>query len=310
VVTTNIGMDYSFVSKSTLVLCMIKIEQLALLVFLGISGCASDQITLFDRRLGLEDNREDSAPRGVTDAQQSRLQMARFFLDRGKDKTAIALYGQAAENATATSDILDIGDTLLSLGASAQAEAIFRRVIDTHSDNHRAKVGLGLVMLSREELTDGAGYFRRLIQDPKHFTLTSCQIYGAALDLKAYHKAAQKTYRRCLKFDGEHTDIQSNLSLSLMLGGAPKEAVRLSKEVVDSARPTRAHKRNHVLILALASRHKEAFQFGKVSLGTNDTIKVLQLAEKVGHIVDPEERVRLIGVMLAPSRIDSGATQS
>ena len=264
---------------------------------LMVAGCTTREASFLDSMNEREHAKQTESIGGIDDPDQSLIKIAEYFRDHGERQTAIALYQRALKNSESSETTLDIARSLMALNAFADAVSAYRRAIADDSDDHEARLGLGLALLQSGQIEQSISYFRQLTSMPEHFTIRSCRFYGAALDLHADHAEAQAIYERCLKLAPDDTGVRSNLALSQVLSGRKQAAVATSVDVIQGPGASSVHVRNHVLVLALAGRSAEAERLGKGSLGEADMARIIETARRIVAIEDPAERARSIGLM-------------
>lgn len=264
---------------------------------LMVAGCTTREASFLDSMNEREHAKQTESIGGIDDPDQSLIKIAEYFRDRGERQTAVALYQRALKNSESSETTLDIARSLMALNAFADAVSAYRRAIADDSDDHEARLGLGLALLQSGQIEQSISYFRQLTSMPEHFTIRSCRFYGAALDLHADHAEAQAIYERCLKLAPDDTGVRSNLALSQVLSGRKQAAVATSVDVIQGPGASSVHVRNHVLVLALAGRSAEAERLGKGSLGEADMARIIETARRIVAIEDPAERARSIGLM-------------
>lgn len=263
-----------------------------------LSGCASGESPMFEHLDGIERANQEQAVDGVDDPHASTLKMADYFKDRGERAAAISLYLRGLGDADSARVAVGIGRRLLALDAAAEAARAYRRAIGIDGDDREARRGLGLALLKSGRIEESIGYLHRLVSDDRTFDVDVCTTYGAALDLGARHRQAQKVYGKCLEKAPDDLDLRSNLALSLALSGSGAKAIATSKNALTHPSATRPHVRNHILVLALASMEDEALEFGEATLGTKETLQILRRAGKVSTLEAPADRARSMGIML------------
>jgi len=261
-------------------------------------GCVPGEPPMLDHLNGIERANREQAIEGVENPDASVLKMADYFRDRGERSTAISLYLRGLENADSARVSIGIGRRLLSLNAATEAAKAYRKAIGIDNDDLEARKGLGLALLKSGRIEESIDYFHRLVRDDRYFSIDVCTAYGASLDLDARHQQAQKAYRKCLEKAPDDLDLRSNLALSLALSGSTAKAIATSENALTHPLAKRPHVRNHVLVLALASREDEALAFGEATLGGNETLQILRRAGKVATLADPVDRARSMGAML------------
>ena len=264
-------------------------------------GCTSGEPSMLDHLNGVERANRERAIEGVEDPNASLLKMADYFKDRGERSMAISLYLRGLANTDSARVSIGIGRRLLSLNATAEAAKAYRQAIGIDNNDPDARKGLGLTLLKSGRIKESIDYFHRLVSDDQFFSIDVCTAYGASLDLDARHQQAQKTYIKCLEKAPDDLDLRSNLALSLALSGSTAKAIATSKNALTHPLATRPHVRNHVLVLALASKEDEALAFGEATLGGRETLKILRRAGHVNKLTDPVERARSMGAILGVS---------
>lgn len=281
----------------------LKAHRLLPVIALGmlLFGCQPSERSMLDHLEGIQRANREQTIEGVRDPDKSVLKMADYFGDRGERSTAISLYLRGLENAESAAMSNGIGRRLLALDAGAEAAKAYRRAIGFDRDNQEAREGLGLALLKSGRIEESIDHFHRLVIDDRYFSIEACTNYGAALDLAARHRKAQKVYRTCLKKAPDGLDLRSNLALSLALSGSKTKAVATSRNALTHPQATRPHVRNHVLVLALASKEDEALEFGEATLGTKETLQILERAGHVTSLDGPIDRARSMGTVLGAS---------
>ncbi len=125
------------------------------------------------------------------------------------------------------------GDALASLGRTAEAEAVFRRVIARDPGSPAACRGLGRILLATDPAAAQGLFQRALAGAPRD--AAALNDLGIAFDLQGQQTEAQAAYRRALAVSPDMVAATANLALSLSLGGDPAQGLKMLRPLAASA---------------------------------------------------------------------------
>lgn len=128
-------------------------------------------------------------------------------------------------------------EALYAVGELAQAAAGYRTVLTVQPRSVQARLGLGRVMLAREEAKEAEAAFRAALALEQRAPAWSN--LGIALDLQGRHAEAQAAYREALRLDPGNEGARTNTSLSIaMANGAPLPAAPVGQVQLSAAEPS------------------------------------------------------------------------
>jgi len=161
------------------------------------------------------------------DSYTSSVKQADEAREAGDPNTAVPLYSRALQaKPDGIEAKLGLGQTYLSVGASEEAAALFRDVLDKKAGNQAARRGLAQALISMGQPTLAERQLEAALQaDARDYRTLNA--YGVVLDMEGRHAEAQAKYRQGIELAPDFLALRNNLGLSLAISGQPQEAIAL-----------------------------------------------------------------------------------
>ncbi len=200
------------------------------------------------------------------------------------------------ENPKCEKAYFGLGMSLLDSNNIDEAKRTFEQELALFCNSVCAWIGMGSVYLVIDQPENAIHAFERaLCSDPRNARAHNG--LGIALDMMGDHAAAQANYRAAIELSGGNASYESNLGLSLALGGNPREAIRILERLACSPCATPRVRQNLSLAYGMAGDMKRAKEVGKVDL-PSDLVKdnityfesIQETQDNVGLIPKGHER--------------------
>lgn len=263
----------------------LRLTGLAVLMPLAISGC-STLLSLFDSGAApgtAEATQQQSSAQSSGDSgmMSKELRLARAARGAGDYVSAINLYRTViASRPQDEALVVELGDTMLDLGAIDDAIGVYGKVSLKSSARAGAEVGLGRAQLSMHQAEPALAHFdaaRMLAPNDTKALLGR----GIALDILNRHQEAQESYRTVLNADPRSVAARNDLALSLALSGDYTQAVSILQPIAVSPTATGRIRQNLALIYGLEGNAQQAAQISRVDLSEADTEANLKFFQAV-----------------------------
>jgi Flp pilus assembly protein TadD len=230
---------------------------------------------------------------------EAQVRLAERLMAGGDAASAANLYKRAVALEPDNPQLFSLlGKALLAAGRPTEAEGAFRASLDLEPAQVEAARGMAASLLAQgraEEalalLDADTGTGQGAGQDTRMVLLR-----GTALDLLARHDEAQALYRGAIAAAPRDISLRTNLALSLGLEGDFDEAIELARQAATDPAATTRHRRNYVLILAMAGDRRAA---EKVAAASSDPKKAADLVEagtRIASLPDSRSRAAAVGV--------------
>jgi tetratricopeptide (TPR) repeat protein len=142
-------------------------------------------------------------------------------------------------------------------GRLAEAEALYRAVIERDPDHVRALFNLGLVRVRQGALDDAVGLFGEALQRRPDFA-EAHNALGIALRLSDRHEEALEHYRKALALKPDYAEVENNIGVALRALGRAAEAIGHHRRAI-VLKPDYAEAENHLgAALRALNRYEEA----------------------------------------------------
>lgn len=235
-------------------------------------------------------------PAAGTPEEARLVSLARDIEKRGDPGTAIALYERAAgmEQSSAVTHVR-LGEARLKVRDSDGAIAAFRAALAKSPQDPQALLGLGTAQLGQGDV-DGA--LRHLTgAAPQVNTAPAWNRLGTAYVLGGKPQEARDAFMRARTLDPKNIDIAGNVALAQALAGEHEAAIGAMRAVAQSPLAEARHRRNLIVVLALAGRGDEALKVEAPDVTAKQKSELVAKAKKVAGIADPVARARAVGLM-------------
>lgn len=225
----------------------------------------------------------DDAPRldaSKIDPKSTSLKLADGTYARGDYAVAAQLYFRAAELDPTNPEIaVKLGFALFKTGGAAEAEKLFRGVLDHHSSHADARRGLAHSLVLQNRPGDAIPIYQKALEEPAG--KADPRLYaglGAALDSVGKHAEARAVYEAGLKIRPDDSGIKNNLAMSYAMAGQLEKA----KAILEGA-PADA---------AGAGKIKESLSFvnSLMASASAPAAKVAERSDNVEREPPPESR--------------------
>lgn len=223
------------------------------------------------------------------------LRIASQIEERGSIATALPLYERAATSPDADAPVYSrLADAYTKLGRYAEAEKTYRTALVKRADYGPALLGLGGILIGTGRAKEGLATLKQaapLVNQPSAYDR-----------LGVAHMAMGEPLEALASFEQAHsmapgdTDIATNLALAAALSGDFDKAAGLAKEIAKAPDLKDYHRRNLVLIQAIAGRDEDARLAGH-SLNSATVEQILDQARDIGSIASPKERAIALGTI-------------
>jgi Flp pilus assembly protein TadD len=240
------------------------------------------------------------AGHGTEQSNPKALSLAQDVASQGDPAAAGALYERAISVTGATPAALTgLGQARLDSGNAAGAADAFRHALAVQPDNTAALYGLGSSYLKSGEPARAAQTLARAA--PRVGTAQAYTRWGYASVLSGDTATGVGAFRHALSFKPDDPDAQCNLALALVLARQDDEAAAVARNIAQSPLARASHRRNVVIVLALAGRDSEI----STLLADMDSTEVRALTESahaIGPLDSPTARARSLGQLALGSR--------
>jgi len=201
-------------------------------------------------------------PPSVThgDSYESSLHLADEARAAGNFDTAIPLYQRALQaDPQGTAAKLGLGQSLLAVGAGAEAAAQFRDVLARHSGDAAARRGLAAALIATGQPTLAEQQIDAALRADAN-DYHALNLLGVLLDMQGRHAEAQANYRRGLELAPDDTALRSNYGLSLAITGPPEAAIAQLAPLASGRQATPRMRQNLAFAYAMAGDLGNALQ--------------------------------------------------
>jgi Flp pilus assembly protein TadD len=246
-------------------------------------------------------------------ASQSGDDAAQAALRGGSPQTALQLAsGVLAHSPENEAALVIQGDALAELGRLDEAQASYRRALQSNPASAGAEVGLGRLRLSDDPAAAEQLFLKALKDDPR--STAALNDLGVARDLRSNHAGAQDAYRQALAIDSEDSAAEVNLALSMAMSGSPKDAVRILRPIASAPGASRKVRHDLAAVLAMAGDRDEAARILGKDLSETDVQQALNDYVAAGRAGADASLVQTprggeAGVALTPLPAASGSMQ-
>lgn len=209
------------------------------------------------------------------------LRLARAARSAGDLVSAVNLYRSVLASRPKDDALaVELGDTLLELGAIDDAIGVYSKIGDTSPARVGADLGLGRAQIALHQPAAALAYFdsaRSLAPNDPKVLLGR----GVTLDLLDRHEEAQASYREVLNTHPRHVAARNDLALSLALTGDYAQAVSILSPIALSPIAPVKVRQNLALIYGLEGNSQRAAQISRLDLSEADTEANLRFFEAV-----------------------------
>jgi len=218
----------------------------------------------------------DVAPDATKD-----LRLARAARAAGDYVSAINLYRTViASHPQSEALVVELGDTMLDLGAVDEAIGVYNKVDLKSSARAGAEVGLGRAQLALHQTDAALTHFdAAAMLAPKDAKALLGR--GVALDILDRHKEAQESYRQVIADNPQNVAARNDLALSLALSGDYAQAAAILQPIAMSPTATEKIRQNMALIYGLQGNTQQAERISRVDLSEADTAANLRFYQAV-----------------------------
>ncbi len=180
--------------------------------------------------------------------------------------SAAVMYRQAhTANPGDPVPLIGLGDSLLAVGANAEAADAFSRALAIDGDNGKALSGLGNARILLGQPQYAIPQFQLAAQiNPRD--IRALNGLGVAQDMSGDHAGAQKTYRAALAIDPANQAAKNNLALSLALSGDNAGAIKTLEEIANSPTASAVNRQNLALVYGVSGQLEKAEELSRADL--------------------------------------------
>lgn len=170
----------------------------------------------------------DEAPKANAksiDANATMLRLAEKAYEKGEYDMAAQLYFRVAQHAPDTPEVMvKLGFALLKAGSAADAERVFRALLEKEPRNAPALRGLGHGLVLQKRPIEALSVYRQAIAASAKPEAHNYAGLGAALDLVGKHEEARAAYAAGLRLAPNDLGLRNNLAISYALSGDTAKA--------------------------------------------------------------------------------------
>lgn len=226
--------------------------------------------------------RQDKIPPG-----QHLLEIASDVEAQGDKASALEFYERAAMLSDDPAVRVKLGDAYLRSGRADDAVSAYRSVLEKAPDNGFAMMGMGSALLQGGKLQEAQDALAKAAPIVK--TAIAYNRLGVVQVMLGRVGDALTSFEQAHELDAADTDITTNLALAAVVSGKQERAIGVMRELAE-ANPTKPqHKRNLVLVMAIAGQGKEAQEAVK-GISAAEMKTLLAKAEKVRGQPTPKAR--------------------
>lgn len=229
---------------------------------------------------------------------EAQVRLAERLMAGGDAASAANLYKRAVALEPDNPQLFTLlGKALLAAGRPAEAEGAFRAALDLEPASAEAARGMAAPLLAQGRAEEALALLDAdaAAQDTGLDT-RMVLLRGTALDLLARNDEAQALYRSAIAAAPRDISLRTNLALSLALEGEFDEAIELARQAATDPAATTRHRRNYVLILAMAGDRRAAETVAAASSDPEKAADLVEAGTRIASLPDSRSRAAAIGV--------------
>jgi Flp pilus assembly protein TadD len=164
----------------------------------------------------------------------SEFRIADAALQSGNVQMASSIYErELSTHPDSLPALQGLGDALYMTGDIARARQLYEKALQVAPGKREPSIGLARIAIRDRRFDDAIALYRPLVSANASDGL-AWEGLGTAYDLKGDHDTAQTTYRAGLKANPADMALRSNLGLSLVLGGNPREGANVLLDIASA----------------------------------------------------------------------------
>lgn len=231
----------------------------------------------------------------ISTSAEAQVRLADRLMAGGDAASAASLYKRAATLEPDEPQLFVLlGQALLAAGRPAEAEGAFRAALDLNPAIPQAARGMAAALLAQGRPDDALVLLESDAAPADDTGLVLLR--GTALDLLARHDEAQALYRAAIAARPRDISLRTNLALSLALQGEFAEATELARQAANDPAATVRHRRNFVLILAMAGDRRAAEAIAAASADPEQAAELIEAGARIAQLSDSRSRAAAVGV--------------
>ncbi len=257
------------------------------------AGCAKTTSQQVQTTAALKPEPVSARP---ADSTTNLLRLAGDIEARGSVETAVPLYERAA--AASPADAVAhtrLGDAYARLGRYQEAESAYRAGLAREPEYGPALLGLGGVLVRSGKREDGLAMLAKAA--PLVNQATAYDRLGVAHMALGQPREALASFEQAHAMAPKDIDITTNLALAAVLTRQYEKATSLAKEIAASDKLKEYHRRNLVLVLAVAGHSDEAKRAAADVIDPDSVAQLLKKARSLRSIESSKARALALGTV-------------